>query len=838
MHEKMDRWLMIELCRFTSYKQEHEFKIDLLPVFDTSFSNIQYFLEGIEFRPMEYISPFLPSHKAQIYACPISFFLYSISFDRLKMSSEEFQDLKIHLEDIVSATNNFDPQRLIGRGGFGSVYKGEISLPQGRKTMMAFKRLDPKFGQGNDEFWKEIIMLFRYRHENLVSLQCFCDEGDERILGYELASRGSLDRYLGDPSLTWDQRVKICIGIARALNYLHDPKESQERVLHRDIKSSNILLDEEWNAKVSDFGLSKFGPANQAETYLFSNVVGTPGYCDPLYWEIGFLTKESDIYSFGVVLFEVLCGRICCEYDNGRLSGILVHTWKNRYDENKLDDIVCSNLKEQIELASLLRFSAIASRCLERNRKQRPTMMEIIEELEITLELQMIPQNNKHLAELAKLAEPPLSYKSLGELMFLLREGFRYKDTTKNMYTSRDVFSLMWLSLTENGRVCEMISANKCIFEHKTIEITTIPTEDSRFDYARWVYLDFKIKVSPEFLEPNVTYSINLIYQPQGSFKLGSQWEVRYRTCLPFKYKLDEETKHSGLCIPKYTEKGWLSVQLYQFTCREKEHFTIECSSTERIGPHHIEGIEFRPVEYGTEEVNMLNLQDIDLEPELPPDYLDLIKWSKKTIRWTTKKELYLILRQGFVIDNGQKWFSIDKRMKNRYMIPPKAFLKEHQWIFKDFPTSRFGVAAECQANWHFKVKCEINLGFEMSCTRWSCHLIYKLAENNPLLTNIASIHVKHAYSESSIYLYVPKDNEKSDTPLDIYKIHRLPKLRKDGWMECILWEGTSPFLGNSLVLDSKLDGLVYFWVYQFYCVYASIYLQQQCLRMINGRRI
>ncbi|KAJ0716727.1 putative protein kinase RLK-Pelle-CrRLK1L-1 family [Helianthus annuus] len=130
------------------------------------------------------------------------------------------------------------------------------------------------------------------------------------ILVYEYASRGSLDRYLTDAStLTWIRRLKICVGAARGLHFLHDPEETQQRVLHRDIKSANILIDENWTAKVSDFGLSKVGPANQVHTYLVSHGVGTPGYCDPLYMEMGFLSKESDVYSFGVVLFEILCGR-------------------------------------------------------------------------------------------------------------------------------------------------------------------------------------------------------------------------------------------------------------------------------------------------------------------------------------------------------------------------------------------------------------------------------------------------------------------------------------------------------------------------------------------------
>ncbi|KAJ9563097.1 hypothetical protein OSB04_008257 [Centaurea solstitialis] len=301
---------------------------------------------------------------------------------------EEFRHLKLQLEDIISATDNFNPNKLIGHGGFGKVYKGELSLSE-KPCMVAFKRLDSKFGQGNTESWKEIMMLSKYKHKNLVTLLHFCFEGDERILVYEYASRGSLDRYLNDVSLTWIQRLKICVGVARGLNYLHDPMETKQRVLHRDIKSSNILLDEKWNAKVSDFGLSKVGPANQPQTYLVSNVVGTIGYCDPSYFETGLLSKESDVYSLGVVLFEVMCGKLCCEYRNGEIICILVPIWKKCFEENRLDDIIFPDIKEQIQHDSLMTFSTIANQCLQRDHKKRPTMVEIVQQLEVAIEQQL-----------------------------------------------------------------------------------------------------------------------------------------------------------------------------------------------------------------------------------------------------------------------------------------------------------------------------------------------------------------------------------------------------------------------------------------------------------------
>ncbi|GKC85603.1 kinase-like domain, phloem protein 2-like protein [Tanacetum coccineum] len=381
-----------------------------------------------------------------------------------------FQHLEIQIEEIISATNNFDDSRVIGSGGFGNVYKGEITLPEG-KSMVAFKRLDRKHGQGDPEFLKEIIMLSSYKHDNLISLLGFCKEGDEMILIYQYASQGSLDRILNDANLTWTQRLKICLGAAKGLGFLHDPNGSQQRVIHRDIKSANILLDEILNAKVSDFGLSRISPANQKYTFLVTSPVGTPGYCDPLYMDAYQLTKESDVYSFGVVLFEVLCGRVCYEYSNGNLK-VFVHFWKKCYEQNKLDEIIFPDIRHQLDPSSFKTFVDIAYQCLQKTREQRPTMSVVVEKLNAALELKELhdlklqreyEQEEMRKAaeyeaeqmrkaaeyeaeqmrkaaeyeaeqirkaagyehvEILRLADPPLIYKSMEELKALLSKGF------------------------------------------------------------------------------------------------------------------------------------------------------------------------------------------------------------------------------------------------------------------------------------------------------------------------------------------------------------------------------------------------------------------------------
>ncbi|KAL4581450.1 hypothetical protein LXL04_017665 [Taraxacum kok-saghyz] len=299
----------------------------------------------------------------------------------------KFEHLKIHLEALKSATNNFSAENCIGRGGFGKVYKGEL-VHSKEKVVVALKRLDPRFGQGNPEFWMEILMLSLHKHENIISLLGFCDENNEKILVYEYASRRSLDAYLDHDDLTWIRRLKICIGAARGIAYLHNPGETQQRVLHRDIKSSNILLDENWNAKIADLGLSKFGPANQRYTFLVTNTVGTLGYCDPVYIETGLLTKESDVYSFGVVLFEVLCGRLSISNNNGSTES-LIGLVRQYYPQNKISDIIYSNMKEGMNPKSLDIFIQIAYRCLMRDIEKRPLMSDVVSILESALEYQL-----------------------------------------------------------------------------------------------------------------------------------------------------------------------------------------------------------------------------------------------------------------------------------------------------------------------------------------------------------------------------------------------------------------------------------------------------------------
>ncbi|KAJ0680425.1 putative protein kinase RLK-Pelle-CrRLK1L-1 family [Helianthus annuus] len=292
------------------------------------------------------------------------------------MSSSD--KLKIPLQEILSATNGFDKANIIGGGGYGPVYRGQ-SKQHGR---LAIKRLirRPR-GQGEHEYGMEVSLLSKYKHENLVSLIGFCGDNGEKILVYKYEPNGSLDKALRGKDLSWMRRLEICVGAATGLRYLHNETGG---VIHRDIKSSNILLDEDWNAKISDFGLSKIALTNSADSVVFTIPCGTPGYVDPqiLY---GGITQKSDVYSFGVVLYEVLFGKPVANPESPSDSCFTINIAKKHYEEETLHMMIDPVLRNEMDSKSLRTFSTIAYQCLKERTDDRPTMSLVVEALEKAL---------------------------------------------------------------------------------------------------------------------------------------------------------------------------------------------------------------------------------------------------------------------------------------------------------------------------------------------------------------------------------------------------------------------------------------------------------------------
>ncbi|KAJ0954723.1 putative protein kinase RLK-Pelle-CrRLK1L-1 family [Helianthus annuus] len=698
---------------------------------------------------------------------------------------KDFEHLKIQLEDIKSATNNFDKTKVIGFGGFGKVYEGELSHIKGR-GMVAIKRLDSKSMQGNNEFWKEIMLLSRYSHQNLISLLGFCDEGSEKILVYEHASRRSLDRHLCSTDLPWMQRIKICLDAAKGLSYLHDDKGTQQRVLHRDIKSSNILLDENWNAKVSDMGLSRIGAANQQHTAQITNVVGTIGYWDPLYLEAGLLTKESDVYSFGVLLFEVLCGRLCFKNTDAGIE-ILVRMWKESYEQNKLQEIIFHDMKQHMDPSSLGTYSDIAFKCLQKSREERPTMPHVVEKLALALKYQEIfelLQLPKDYKEMLMTAPAPLNYRSESELKMLLLKGVLLNG------------GKTFFSLNMSGHHCEMISIAECLSE--TQHYISCSECNSRFAKGCYEPLGkkFKTSVRTQFLSPSITYTVNLVFKNKKA-------KERY---VGLEYKLEGQKHKSYSFVSDEREDGWLTAELYQFTSDQRNVDLEILFYTKWCPTILVEGIEFCPMEkvehevLRDENVDMRSISDSETywEQKLPTDYEDIIKWSKDGVQWRTKKELYYILHKGLLIKDGEEWFSLTKDGKKCLMLPAIAVLEENKWEWKSLPKTRFEEVADGISD-KFDIYCKFRPKMLSLQTTYATYLVYKLPDGYkhlpaPVQVVDENSDLKEVYN---IFLSTPRTPvitrnvmiKKTYSPSIRPIIKGLPKLRSDGWMEVHVFE-------------------------------------------------
>ncbi|XP_040951668.1 putative receptor-like protein kinase At4g00960 [Gossypium hirsutum] len=284
------------------------------------------------------------------------------------------ESLQFDFDAVRVATKDFSDANILGRGGFGPVYKGK--LEDGRQV--AIKRLSENSGQGQQEFKNEVMLLAKLQHRNLVRLLGFSLEQKERVLIYEFLPNSSLDNFIFDSVkrslLSWTKRYKIINGIAKGLLYLHE--DSQYRIIHRDLKTANILLDEEMNPKISDFGMAKLFTVDQTRADT-SKVVGTYGYMAPEYAWHGQYSVKSDVYSFGVLVLEIISGKKISSFSNQEVGdSLLTHVWRN-WSEGTALEVVDPILRDcsRIEIMRCIHLGLL---CVQDNIAYRPTMASVV----------------------------------------------------------------------------------------------------------------------------------------------------------------------------------------------------------------------------------------------------------------------------------------------------------------------------------------------------------------------------------------------------------------------------------------------------------------------------
>ncbi|XP_076889549.1 uncharacterized protein LOC143540346 [Bidens hawaiensis] len=605
---------------------------------------------------------------------------------------------------------------------------------------------------------------------------------------------GCLKDHVKNTSLTWKKRLKICIDAARGLAYIHSGSNSQYS-MHGDVKSSSILINNDWEAFISDFIISKG--------------VSTLGYYDPLYVSTGILTQKSDVYSFGVVLFEVLFGRFAVEtlktdqqqplhgdHEDGRaifLSQLAVECFKSK----RLEEFIFHDIKEKIDANSLVIFSTIAYQCLQEQPKDRPKMVEVVKELEKAFECQdewewekKLPKDYKKIIHMSKVPLSNTSRKK--DLYSLLSSGILLPNEK------------LWFSISTNGVRNVMASAK--MFSFKNVKWRSI--SKSRFSKVAKISdisnLNIQIQLKPQLLTQEIMFGAYLV------FKFCNKRKVSTRPLyVNLRYKMAGETCNAYFA--KWRTGGeWLMVELFRFwNTSEIEHCDILLESFARYycgdWGIFVEGVEFNAMasvldfkesNKAGDDVNVERL----LKPELSMDsmrqiaidYRDIIKRSVKYIQNAPKEDLYHLLFNGFLIDKGEKIFSLSKVNKKKCrMLRAKAVICDSSYVkfydIKPRAQSRcaFGDVVEIFSYHEFHITCDVETRLLSADTTYACFLVFKLSEK--------CCGLKFPVKARDLLPYKKqRTNVISFTTPSTFNLNNtkwIPEQREDGWMEVIAWE-------------------------------------------------
>ncbi|KAL9999209.1 putative protein kinase RLK-Pelle-CrRLK1L-1 family [Helianthus debilis subsp. tardiflorus] len=679
------------------------------------------------------------------------FFNYKVEFFKCHDSQINKDNLHISLKAIKLGTQNFSDCNCIGEGRFWKLYEGEV-VHAYACTRVVVKRWDEKYHQGHIQFLTEFETLLKCKHENIIGLVGYSNEMNEKIIVYEHACNGSLDKHLDNPSLTWMKRLKICIAAATGLKFLHEGGVDQEDwMMHRDIRSGSILLDADWNAKISNLEFSNNAKVIVRAEHLDANACTSLGYIDPSYETDGFLAQVSDIYSLGVILFEMLCGRLAlaegCEDHSQSLGPSAVRYYN---EEGNLDKMIFEGIKEQITPQSLTTFQTVAIQCIEVDMDDRPNINELIIQLEKALEFQ----------EDYEIWEPklPIDYKEIIQVS-KTPQIFKHKSKKDlyNMFSKGILLQVdkVWFSLGSNGERNELISAKRFSYkDHSLRKWRSIP--ESRFQKVAEMFdiskLNIQIKIRTGYLSPFVNYKVHLIFRFRGPRKSKAK-----RMYVNLKYKMGNESLNAYFAT--WREDGWMMIELFQFLNHKKDiDFEVLLESFSRCycgsDSIYVEGILFQAIDNAS---------------------------------------LIMLFGSHYILFGSYKF--LPRKMRSAKKIVYNSFNVAIQ--------SRFDMAVELLRKQVFHIKCKISSKMLSANTANVCYLVFKLSEKCCGLHGPVIVRDQfHWRSKEKGVLYFRPPN-----PCNIHEIDGIPEKREDGWMEVILWKYNSSYelINEYLFVNLKL---------------------------------
>ncbi|PWA83408.1 protein kinase-like domain, Phloem protein 2-like protein [Artemisia annua] len=770
-------------------------------------------------------------------------------YNALKFQGETTVLSRFQLSDIVRATENFAEKYRIGSDAHGMVYKADLDQLQNKtspskgtnngdqprkRESVAIKCISStENGQEEERFFAEIEMRTSYKHPNIVSLLGFCDEGSPMILVYEHAYNRSLDDYLrGNARLTWVQRLHMCLDIARGLDHIHTKMENKQRIIHGDIKSANIMLSKNLVAKIAYFGISKSHPRNQeASTPITNDNIDTKVYWDPEYEKTGKLKIESDIYSFGVVLFEIFCGRLANDpiyYKTDKGLAPMVRrsfndgTIKKMIDPKLLDvtDEDISTSSEGLDQDSVDTFLKTAYQCLGETQAERPKMKTVIEELVKAINFQenirsnlqisledikgdLAPANNAEASgEEEEIWDPklPRNYKEIIDMSENpgIYSNMKKKDVYKML--SEGIFlpkGKVWFSISKNGKESALISAKLFSYENHLSRKWRSPGGSRFHTVAKMMdisNLNIKIKIKKAFLSLDVIYGVHLVFKFCDPRKFSS--DLVY---VNLKYKTGSETSHAYFA--KQRDDGWVMIEMGRFLFQKEDSvFEVSLESISRYycgsGAIYVQGIEFQAIDNMKHE-GIKKLKEVK---QIPGSNLS----TDQMQQWPTDLGETVIESQNNVV--GEKFFLSEVNGKIHLMLSAEEVLFNSPELkvfhLKPSPESRFLNVMELLHRQVFRIKYKIESEKLSPFTEYACYLVYKLSETcQGLHCPVKVRDLLHRKKKETKIIYF-----RSPAPMNQHDAS-VPKQRKDGWMEVMVWkfDSKSKFGNNRIPINLKL---------------------------------